>query len=84
MSGSEKADNCPLFSACRECGATFERAPGTPRLVCEGTPNPRVAYPEDLYPGDPDIARVKRAALRCGRLWRTRGDDDGKTYREGA
>ena len=77
----------------RECGSEFDRQPGTPRvcesclpafkrwLVREGTPIPRVAYPEDLYPGDPDVARVKRAALRCGRLWRTQGEDDGKRYR---
>ena len=61
--------------------------PATPeealRFRHEGTPSVRCAYPEDVYPGDPDVARVKRAARRCGRAWATRGRDDGEAYRNG-
>ena len=39
------------------------------RFLRQGTPLRQYAYPEDLYPGDADVARVKRAALRCGRTW---------------
>ena len=39
------------------------------RFVREGTPLVRHAYPEDVFPGDADVARAKQAARRCGRTW---------------
>lgn len=47
-----------------------------------GTPSTRYAFPEDVYPGDPDVARVKRAGLRCGRTWATQGADGGEKHRQ--
>ena len=62
-------------TACRECGADFDRAPATPRvceacmpafterLVREGTPIGRYAWPEEVLGDDPAHRRIKRLAL---------------------
>ena len=47
-----------------------------------GTPLPRYAYPEAVYPDDPDVARVKTAALRVGRAWPHLGRGDAGKYRK--
>ena len=50
------------------------------RFLRQGTPLHRYAYPEDLYPGDPDVARVTRVALRCGRTWPRPGGGDREKH----
>ena len=69
-------------ATCRECGAEFDRAPGTPRvcgdaaclesfkarIVREGTPIARYAYPEDVHGDDVGVTRIKKAERRLARL----------------
>ena len=52
------------------------------RFRREGTPLPRYAYPEAVYPDDPDVARVKAAALRCGRAWPHLGRGNAERHRK--
>ena len=68
------------MTACRECGAEFDRAPGTPRvcetclpafkrrLVREGTPQAVYAYPEVVLGDDAAVRRIKRTARRLALL----------------
>ena len=52
------------------------------RFLREGTPQARHACPEDLYGDDPDVARVKKAALRCGRTWPNLGRGDAGKHKK--
>ena len=52
------------------------------RFLRTGTPHRQHQYPEDLYGDDPDVARVKMAALRAGRTLPHLGRGNAEKHRK--